>query len=103
MSSINDLLIQVLGNRRSQLVQQIDALKAADLTALESELAEVEARLKDIDAGIPSITEEKVAAQIQREADAKALLAQKTAAADVAVAAAVDADIAEAVEVKAKG
>jgi len=85
ISKLDQTIIQSLGARRSQVAAQIEAIQSADLSGLQAELTAIEAKLKDIDAGIPTLTEDKIAAQVQLEIEAKAQLVAATASAAVSV------------------
>jgi len=60
LSKVDDLLIEALGARRTQVQSQIDAILATPLADLQQELADIEAKLKQIDPTILSLSADKV-------------------------------------------
>ncbi len=61
LSKVDTLLIEILGARRTQVQSQIDAALAVPLSDLQQELADIEAKLKQIDPTIPSLAEDEAA------------------------------------------
>lgn len=68
-----DVMVEALGRRRSQLNAEIKAVDLDSLAAKKAELAEVEAALKDIDPEIKSLAEEEAesASALARQESAK--------------------------------
>ncbi len=62
LSKVDELMVEALGARRTQVKSQIDAVLATPLADLQQELADIEAKLKQIDPTIPSLTEESAVA-----------------------------------------
>lgn len=72
-TKIDDIFVQALGARREFLYTQIKEIEARPriLEELQQELAELEAKLKEIDPTIPSKDEEAQAAEVAELADAE--------------------------------
>lgn len=71
-SKTDDIVIAALGQERFRVAQAIDAFQPNTLSDLQSQLADLEAKLKSIDPTIPTLAEEKQAAQAQAAQDAAA-------------------------------
>lgn len=86
----DDVLILALGQRREFLAARIKQLQTDELATMQNELAATEAKLKEIDPAILSLTEEaqkaiedeaaRVAAEAQAIKDAQAAEAVRVAA-----------------------
>lgn len=58
---IDDILVQALGQKRSEVKAQIDALSASTLQDLTQQLADLEAKLQSIDPTIQPVSAQQQA------------------------------------------
>lgn len=79
-TKVDDIIVLALGRRRSEVAAKIEAHDPDRLTTLQDELVELETALKDVDSTIPSLEEERFAAEAAVRAVEEANIAEATRA-----------------------